>query len=366
VVVGKVTEWQERLRGAPAIQLTVASAHRQPVRRHHTATHLLHAALRQVLGDHVEQAGSEVSPQKLRFDYRHDAPLDRQEIERIEEIVNGLVLANQPVIAHVNVPIAEARARGAMALFGEKYGDNVRMIEIPTASEPAAEPAGENAVPPYSLELCGGTHCERTGDIGLFRVVAESSSAAGVRRIEAVAGERALELVRQESHELAALSEVLRRDGGPFAEQVRTLRAERDRLHTELQRSNQRAARDSLEQSLAGAETVGDLKVVAAQVSAEDRDSLMQLGDHMRDKLGRGVVILAAEWGGKATLITTVTADLIQEKRFHAGEIVKAIVAKVGGRGGGRPHMAQAGLPEPSQIPAALAAAIEVVKAHDS
>jgi alanyl-tRNA synthetase len=326
--------------------------------RHHTATHLLHAALRQVLGDHVEQSGSEVAPDKLRFDFRHDAPLSQDEIRQIEAVVNEAVLDNRPVLVRQDVPLSEAKARGAMALFGEKYADTVRVIEIPSASG-AGSLAGTGH---FSLELCGGTHCARTGDVGLFRIMSETSSAAGVRRIEAVCGELALQLVQQERQQLSELAGLLRREGGPYAHQVRQLLAENDALRKELQQHAQQRARSSLADSLAQAVAVGDLKVVAARVEASDRDSLMQLGDHVRDKLGRGVVVLAAAWGGKATLIVAVTDDLVKQKRLHAGQLIRALTARVGGRGGGRPNMAQAGLPSVESIAPALAAAVDVVR----
>jgi alanyl-tRNA synthetase len=350
VVAGPSTEILAALRAAQGVRLVVDGASRGPTMRHHTATHLLHAALRQVLGDHVEQAGSEVAPDKLRFDFRHDGALSREEIARVEAIVNAQVLANAPVIAHADVPLAKAKARGAMALFGEKYGDTVRMIEV----------AG------FSLELCGGTHVSRTGDIGPFRIVAETSSAAGVRRIEALAGDRTLALARQEREQLAAVAVLLRRDGGAVADQVRALIEERDGLRRELQELQRQSARDGLGDALANPVAVNGLRVVAARVDADGRDALLALGDHVRDKLGAGgVVVLGAEWEGKATLLVSLTPDLVVGKRLHAGDLVKAIAARVGGRGGGKPNTAQAGLPDVASLDPALAATVEVVKGSD-
>jgi len=331
------------------VQLEV-SPRRRATMRHHTATHLLHSALRRVLGDHVAQAGSEVAPDKLRFDFHHDQALTAAQIAAVEELVNREVLANNAVDIHLDIPLAEAKERGAMALFGEKYGDTVRMIEIPGTT-------GD-----FSLELCGGTHVARTGDIGPFRIVSEASSAAGVRRIEAVAGEPALELAAAERAELAAVMDMLRRDGGSAAGQVRDLIAERDELSRDLRAVKQASAAGSLDEMFAAAVAVGDLKVLAAAVPAEDRDALLQLGDRARDKMGCGsVVVLAAEWEGKATLLVTLAPDLVDGKRLHAGNLVQALAAKVGGRGGGRPNTAQAGLPGPEAIAPALAAAAEVV-----
>ena len=337
------------LREDDAVTLIVAPE-RLATMRHHTATHLLHAALRRVLGEHVAQAGSEVAPDKLRFDFHHDQPVSADEIARVEALVAREVLANGAVAVHRDVPLAEAKARGAMALFGEKYGETVRMIEVPGTT-------GD-----YSLELCGGTHVARTGDIGPFRITAESSSAAGVRRIEAVAGEAAQALIDRERAELAAVRVRLRADGPPAAEQVAALIDERDALARELRAQRQAEAAVSLDSLLADAATVGDLKVLAARVDAEDRDALFALGDRARDKLGeKGVVVLAAEWEGKATLLVTLTPDLVAAKRLHAGNLVKELAAKVGGRGGGRPNTAQAGLPGPEAIGPALAAVAEAL-----
>ena len=360
VVAGAPAELIAKLRAAESVTLRVDGPARLATMRHHTATHLLHAALRDVLGDHVEQAGSEVGPEKLRFDFRHDPALTADELRRIEQIVNERVQANRTVAAHDDVPLDEARERGAMALFGEKYGDRVRMIEIFSGN-----PVETEAAKAFSLELCGGTHCTLTGDIGLVRIVSESSSAAGIRRIEAVAGDPALELMAREHGELAGLSAVLRADGGAYVEQVTALVAERDALRKEVQKLSRRSAEAALENALASPQDVNGLKLVAAQVSAESRDTLMELGDHVRAKLGSGVVVLATEMGPKAMMIAAVTNDLVEAKRIHAGNLIKALAQRVGGRGGGRPGMAQAGL-APDQIPEIIAAVAEVVAEIDA
>jgi alanyl-tRNA synthetase len=363
VVRGAVTDLAERLGAAAKVRLEVDRDHRLGVMRHHTATHLLHAALRAVLGDHVEQAGSVVAPDRLRFDFRHDAPLTAAEIARVEHLVNEKVLANRAVQRHDDVALEEARGRGAMALFGEKYGDRVRMIEIRDGARVTPEP-GEDAGEVWSLELCGGTHCLRTGDVGPFRITSEGSVAAGVRRIEAVAGEPALALAEREQAELAGIRERLRRDGGSLAGQVAELVVERDRLRKELGRAQQASARDALQTAIAAPQDVGGVKLVAARVDAEDRGALMELGDHARDKLGReGVVVLGAEIDGKAAIIATVTPDLAKARRVHAGNLVKELAARGGGRGGGKPNMAQGGLPDTAQIDEVVGAAAEVLAA---
>ncbi|MBD3220144.1 alanine--tRNA ligase [bacterium] len=363
VVRGTADELASRLDGA-AITARVLSARRLPTMRHHTATHLVHAALRRVLGDHVEQAGSEVTPDRLRFDFRHDRPLTREQIARVEDLVQRAVLDNQPVLRREDVPLAEAKSAGAMALFGEKYGDTVRMIEIPGGPCVAAE-TGLDDGETYSLELCGGTHVDATGDIGHFRIVSEGSVAAGVRRIEAVAGEAALALDRADRDLVDRLGDVLRRDGEPYLEQIEALREERDQLRKQLQAAQQASAREGLEEALASPREVGAVRLVVSMVSAENRDALLQLGDHVRDKLqSDAVAVLGAMVDGKAALLVTVTGDLVESKTLHAGNLVKDLASRVGGRGGGRPGTAQAGLPDRAALDAALDAAADVVGAQ--
>ncbi len=347
-----------------AVTAAVDTARRLPTQRHHTATHLVHAALRRVLGDHVEQAGSEVNADRLRFDFRHDKPMTRAQIAAVEDMVNRAVLDNETVQRREDVPLEEAKAAGAMALFGEKYGDRVRMIQI--AGGPAVAGLAESEPgATYSLELCGGTHCARTGDVGLFRITGEGSVAAGVRRIEAVAGEAALLLERADRTALDDVADALRRDGAALADQIRELQAERDQLRKELQRANQASAQDGLSDALAAPQTIGQVKLVCAEVPVADRDALLKLGDHARDKLGAGgVVALGAELDGKAALLITVTADLVDGGVLHAGNLVKELAARAGGRGGGRPNTAQAGLPDLAALRTALDAVAEVVAAQ--
>jgi alanyl-tRNA synthetase len=276
-------------------------------------------------------------------------------------VANQAVLANRAVRRHEDVPLAEAKERGAMALFGEKYGDRVRMIEIPAGGP--LRTTDRNQV--FSIELCGGTHCRRTGDVGPIRIVSEGSVAAGVRRIEAVTGEVALARMAAEREQLREIGSLLRPDGGPLARQTADLIAERDQLRRALAQAQQDSARAGLQDVLENAREIQGLKVVTALVSAEDKDAFMKLGDHVRDKLGTaGVVVLATELAGKATLLATVTPDLVASKRLHAGNLVKEIAAAGGGRGGGRPNMAQAGMPDAEALAAALRAADAIIAAQ--
>ncbi len=351
VVAGNADTLQAALKAAPEVVMKVDAANRRDTMRHHTATHLLHATLREVLGDHVEQAGSEVTPGHLRFDFRHDQAVKPEELARIEAIVQQKILANQPVQRHEDIPLDEARGMGAMALFGEKYGDKVRVIEIPGAEDLGG-----------SIELCGGTHCAATGEIGPFRILAESSVSAGVRRIEAVVGNAALAEEMRDRDSLRALGSLLRPDGGPYADQVQALIEESKNLRKELASLKQDEARASLQDVLETPREVAGFKVVSALAPAEDKGAFMQLGDHVRDKLGTGgVVILGADLDGKATLLVTLTPDLVEGKKLHAGNLVKELATAVGGRGGGRPNMAQAGLPDAAALEKALALVDEVL-----
>jgi alanyl-tRNA synthetase len=350
VVTGSVEEIFDKLKTADSVFMDVDAANRRDVKRHHTATHLLHATLREVLGDHVEQAGSEVTAGRLRFDFRHDEGTKAEEIKRIEAIVQQKIMADMPVQSHAEVPLQEARDMGAMALFGEKYGDRVRVVEIVPDGHLAA---GDEVGP--SIELCGGTHCGATGEIGPFRILSESSVSAGVRRIEAVAGEAALAEFKADQAQLSALALLLRPDGGSYADQVQVLLDDRQELRKELARLQQDSARASLAGALDSPREVAGFKVISALAPSSDKAAFMQLGDHVRDRLGEnGVVILGAELEGKATLLVTLTADLVAGKKLHAGNLVKAIATAVGGRGGGRPNMAQAGLPDLEALQKAL------------
>ena len=361
VLAGGASELQEALDGVETVDQQVDAASRLATMRHHTATHLLHAALRQVLGDHVEQAGSDVDQRRLRFDFRHDQALTADQLARVEALVQSRVQDNRPVIRHDDMALDDARRRGATALFGEKYGERVRVIEIHGEAPPlTGVPADAGDL--FSLELCGGTHCAATGDIGPFRIVGEGSVSAGVRRIEAIAGDVAQALIRREQEQLRALGSVLKADGESYVEQVRTLLDEQKALRRELAGLQQDSARAGLQDALADPRDVAGVKLVCARVPAGDKGAFMQLGDHARDKLGTaGVVVLGGEPGGKASVLVTLTPDLVEAKRLHAGNLVKAIAEAAGGRGGGRPNMAQAGLPDTAALTLALDAVPDIV-----
>lgn len=332
--VGVVTKGQ--FVAGDTVDLAVNELMRGSTARNHSATHLLQAALRQVLGDHVEQAGSFVNADRLRFDFTHFSAMSTDEIRQVEQIVNEKIEEAIPVITEI-MSIDEAKKSGAMALFGEKYGDEVRVVEM-----------GD-----FSKELCGGTHVASTGTIGMFKIVSEGSVASGVRRIEAITGQAVLAYFNQIEaayNEAAAKAKVtpdkLSQKIADMQDQIRALSAELDQMKS-------KAARDSLG-SIEAVEVNG-VQLVTKRVDNVDTNGLRELGDQIKDQIGDGVVVLASEMDGKVNLIVTATDGAIA-KGAHAGNIIKAIAPMVGGGGGGRPNMAQAGGKDPSGIDAALAA----------
>jgi alanyl-tRNA synthetase len=321
------------LRAGMRVTLDVDIVRRDDIRRNHTATHLLHAALRQVLGTHVKQAGSLVAPDKLRFDFVHPAAIARAELESIERLVNEEILLNVDVKTDVR-PTAEAMASGAMALFGEKYGDTVRVVQIPG----------------FSLELCGGTHTRATGDIGLFAIERESGVAAGVRRIEAVTGHAAYAHYRQTEDALDRVVEALNTSPEQAAEAIARLQTEVKRLNREVGELKVKVASGAGAPGTApAAETIdGGVSLVARRVSGLDRNALRSLADSLKANLASGIVVLASEADGKVSLVVSVTKDLTG--KAPAGQIVRQIAPIVGGGGGGRPDFAEAGGKDPSKI----------------
>ncbi len=328
------------LRVGDVVEADVDSRRRAATRRNHTATHLLHAALRSVLGEHVSQKGSLVGPDRLRFDFAHHKPMTAQELERVESIVNEQILHNTPVETRVE-SIDEAVARGAMALFGEKYDDVVRVVDVPG----------------FSLELCGGTHVSRTGDIGLLRVQSETGIAAGVRRVEAQTGHGALAWVRAQEAVLREAATALKTDPDRVVDAIARLRDQRrdaERRADLAEAKLQSLAAGSLKDK---AEQIGGVSVLATRIEGDLRGA----GDSLRAELGSGVVILGGERDGKALLLVGATKDL--ESRVHCGKVVSEVAPLIGGRGGGRPDLAQAGGEQVAGIDAAIARALEIVRA---
>jgi alanyl-tRNA synthetase len=311
--------------------------------RNHTATHLMHAALRNILGTHVKQAGSLVAPDHLRFDFSHFAAVDPSELKEIEQQVNDEILKNLEMRTDI-MNIDDALASGALAFFGDKYPEaNVRVVTIPDAASPRGF---------YSKELCGGTHVVRTGEIGVFKIISEESSAAGVRRIEAISGDRALAEYQRALTTLRDAAALLNtsEDGviDAISRQIESTKA----LERQLKSLSTSSVLGQVPALLEGARTINGVRVVAAKVTGADRDNLRQLVDTLRQKLGSGVVVLASADDGKVALITGVTKDLIP--RVHAGKIVQELAKLVGGSGGGRPDLAEAGGKDTSAIERAL------------
>jgi alanyl-tRNA synthetase len=302
--------------------------------RNHSATHLMHKALREVLGGHVQQKGSLVDPDKTRFDFAHDGPLSDDEIRRVERIVNLEILDNHPVNARV-MPIAEAQTLGAMMLFGEKYGDEVRVLDIGS-----------------SRELCGGTHVARTGDIGLFKIVSEGGVAAGIRRVEAVTGKGALEYVQKQEAQLAAAASALKAPVTEVETRIAQLLESARNTERELARLKAKAAASAGDDLAGSAVDVKGAKVVAASVDGADVKALRETMDKLKDKLKSAAIVLGSVTDGKVMLIAGVTGDLTG--KVKAGELVNHVAQQVGGKGGGRPDMAQAGGTDPAGLPAAL------------
>ena len=328
----------------------VIDAVRDATRRNHTATHLLHAALRTVLGPHVKQAGSLVAPDRLRFDFVHMAPVTRDEIARIERIVNEQIVRNTAVVTEVK-KTDEAIAQGAMALFGEKYGDRVRVVSIPG----------------FSVELCGGTHVRATGDIGAFVIVEESGVAAGVRRIEALGGLGAIAWMQEQRGALQAVLGALNATPAQAVESVQRLQADAKRLGREVEQLKMKLALGgggSVKAGGAAADVVdaAGVKVIARRVDGLEKHALRGVSDQLRDQLGSGVVVLASEVDGKVALVIAVSKDLTD--RVQAGRLVKALAPIVGGGGGGRADFAEAGGRDASRIPELLTQAPRVVESQ--
>jgi alanyl-tRNA synthetase len=336
LIVHRVKLRQGGFRENEDVAVSIDSPRRQGLRQHHTGTHLLHAALRKVLGAHVSQAGSLVAPDHLRFDFSHGASVKDREVEQVEELVNEQVQANTPV-TYSEMDIKDALAAGAMALFGEKYGDRVRVIKI-----------GD-----FSTELCGGTHLDTTGQLGFFKIAEEGAVAAGVRRIEAVAGTAALETVARRERVLREIADILKISPEDAPQRLRKLLDEQKTLERQLAEMESRLARSRAEDLVAAARQVNGVAVVAGRIDGLDADGLRAVADTLRDRLGSGIVCVGSVVDGKVSLVAAVTKDLT--RRFPAGKLIQEVAQAAGGRGGGRPDLAQAGAPDAGKLDAALA-----------
>jgi len=341
------------LRKGAALALEVDHARRSLIRANHSATHLLHEALRQVLGDHVAQRGSLVAPDRLRFDFSHPKPMSESEIERVEDIANDKVLENSEVATRL-MAVDDAIASGARALFGEKYGDEVRVVAMGEAG---------NALG-WSVELCGGTHVARTGDIGLVSIVSQGAVAAGVRRIEALTGQAARQHLTRESRRLEQLAQLVKAPVGEVDVRLAQLLEERKRLERDLAETRKRLAMGGGEKSGDGIRTVGEVKLLARAVDGVDIKDLKGLVDEGKKRVGSGVVAIVGVTGeGKAGIVVGVTPDLTE--RYNAVELVRKGAEALGGKGGGgRPDMAQAGGPDGSKAQAALDAVAAMLSAQ--
>ena len=325
-------------------ELCVNAEKRALSARNHSATHLLQKALRTVLGTHVEQAGSSVNEDRLRFDFSHFSAMTAEELQKVEEIVNEQIVAGLPVKVE-NMPIEEARKTGAQALFGEKYGDVVRVVNM-----------GD-----YSIEFCGGTHVKNTNEIMAFKILSESGVAAGVRRIEALTSKGLIRYYENLEKKLNEAAKVLKATPDNLAEKIAHLTAENKALHSEVESLKSKLAQDAMGDVMDQVQEIKGVKLLAAEVDGVDMNGLRDLGDQLKEKLGEGVVVLASGNDGKVSLMVTAT-DAAMKHGAHAGNLVKAIAGLVGGGGGGRPNMAQAGGKNPAGIQEALKKAAEALE----
>ncbi|EFJ9607742.1 alanine--tRNA ligase [Escherichia coli] len=324
------------LKVGDAVQADVDEARRARIRLNHSATHLMHAALRQVLGTHVSQKGSLVNDKVLRFDFSHNEAMKPEEIRAVEDLVNAQIRRNLPIETNI-MDLEAAKAKGAMALFGEKYDERVRVLSM-----------GD-----FSTELCGGTHASRTGDIGLFRIISESGTAAGVRRIEAVTGEGAITTVHADSDRLSEVAHLLKGDSNNLADKVRSVLERTRQLEKELQQLKEQAAAQESANLSSKAIDVNGVKLLVSELSGVEPKMLRTMVDDLKNQLGSTIIVLATVAEGKVSLIAGVSKDVTD--RVKAGELIGMVAQQVGGKGGGRPDMAQAGVTDAAALPAALA-----------
>jgi alanyl-tRNA synthetase len=333
------------VRTGETAQLSVDAEARQATALNHTATHILQAVLRSVLGDHIKQAGSLVSPERLRFDFTHFSPLSPEELRQVEVEVNRRIRQNSAVATEEMEPEA-AIAAGATALFGEKYGEKVRVVRV-----------GD-----VSMELCGGTHIRAAGDIGLFKIVQETGIAAGVRRIEAVTGARALEIVHRQEAAIGRVADLLKSDRQQIENRLQKMLERQRELEREMESLQGKLSAGQAADLLSRVRDVAGVKLLAERIEKADAKGLRELSDQLRERLGSGVIVLASESDGKANLLVAVTKDLAG--RIKAGDVIRPLAEKVGGKGGGRPDLAQAGGNEPLKIGEALGAAEELLRSQ--
>ena len=329
-----------------AVSMEVDKENRNLSARNHSATHLLQAALRQVLGTHVEQAGSYVDAERLRFDFTHFSALSKEELKQVENIVNEKIAECLPVVAK-NMPIEEARKTGAAALFGEKYGDVVRVVSM-----------GD-----FSVEFCGGTHVSNTGVISALKIISETGVAAGVRRIEALTSKGLLKYYDDMEKKLQEAAALVKATPNQLSDKIRHLQAENKDLHSELESVKSKMAKEAMGDVSDQVTEVKGVKLIAAKVEDVDMNGLRDLGDQLKEKLGEGVIVLASAAGGKVSLVAMATDEAVK-KGAHAGNLIKGIAGLVGGGGGGRPNMAQAGGKNPDGIDAAIAKVSEVLESQ--
>jgi alanyl-tRNA synthetase len=343
--IGKVTKGKIEDVLTKKVFAKVDINRRNSIKRNHTATHLLHKALRETLGEHVHQSGSLVAPDRLRFDFTHFKALDQAELDKVEHLVNQRIWENRQVRS-IEIPFEEAKRLGAMALFGEKYGDVVRMIEVEG----------------YSKELCGGTHVNATGEIGLFKIISETGIAAGMRRIEAVTGESAYQLTKKQKDTLDELAFILKSTQDDIKDKVENLINTNKLLQKKIKEAQKESAKTKIEELAESSIEVDGIKLIAHRAEVENRDDLLKLADTIREKLKSTIGVLAGIVDGKIVLVATVTDDLIQAKGIKAGEVIKEVSKIVGGTGGGKPHLAQGGGKDLEKLGLALDSLPEIVR----
>jgi alanyl-tRNA synthetase len=324
-------------------ELTIDTDRRARICKNHSATHLLQKALREVLGTHVEQKGSNQDADRTRFDFSHFSAMTPEELQKVEDMVNAKINEAIPVVTEV-MSVDEAKKSGAMALFGEKYGESVRVVSM-----------GD-----FSKELCGGTHVVNTGDIKAFKILSESGVAAGVRRIEAITGDGVFAYFDQLEQTLAEAAKLLKTNPAGVVEKITHLQAEIKSLNAQIESIKSKAAKDSLGDVMDQVQEISGVKLLATKVEGVDMNGLRDLGDQLKTKLGDGVILLASVADGKVNLVA-MASDGAQKSGAHAGNLIKSVAGLVGGGGGGRPGMAQAGGKNPDGVDACLAEAAKAL-----